>query len=530
MPASGFSTGNRDWNPQLVQQLILELKKSNQRFDCRYLHVNRGNDPDLLLSQIVGRATSRKDLHKMACQYFGSWSWALRESGISQRRSSHNHFWNRFLIVKSIQHLSAADFPLTVQSICFDKSKKTTELLREVVGRRTTGSGLHDAARRYFGSWDMALRASGLDVETIKEKPFWTKGKMISAIQALYSSGIPLNSSSMQADETSRTIKIIQKKIGKGRSGRSLIGAAYRTFGSWDRALMEANLKPTEFRSNRFAWNKQTLRKVLKEFSKAKIPLNASSIAKNTDTSTKGLILKTTGRRVQGRRIYRAVQKRLGSWDEILKYSGFVLSSIRKKSAPCEQSKDSLIEYIQTLYEHDLELNCTSMIKKTKIVQFCLEKNFGRPISGISLMNTAKKIFGTWDKALWESGLDPGAIRLTLPRHSTNLPVVLYQVEDIKMEGIRRRVKVLGAPPKTPDQLLEEKQASKTLASAVNLLNQEDRNLTEKIFDAILKVHHYKNQEQLVKFIGHQLRGSATEEQIKSIFKQLVRNIDRNGI
>ena len=257
------------------------------------------------------------------------------------------------------------------------------------------------------------------------------------------------------------------------------------------------------------------------------MPLNGGNIGKDVGDQARGIILKVSGRKLQGRSLYNLGRRRLGSWDDALRYSGFTPGSIRKIAAQCEERKDRIIEIIQALHIHEHELNVTSMLRKSKQVQKFLEPRFGRAISGYSVTAMAKKLFGSWDKALWEAGLNPNEIRRRSPSHTTNLPVVLYQVEDTKVDGERRRVKYLGAPPKSPDQVLEDRDTAKTLKAAVEELEDDEQELTERIFDAILQIHHYRDQKQLIQYITRWLGGDVSEEKVAAIFSRLSKNMKK---
>lgn len=513
------------WNSQLVSQLILEMKQAREPLSVSSLYL--GRRPDVLLTRVVGRPVSKMQLHGMACYYFGTWNRALKSCGLGGPRSAYNRFWGHSLIIECIKHLRRAGHPLNVKNICQDHSRATSQLLIKPTGRWTTGAGLYNAACRFFPSWDHALTRAGINVEDIKEKPFWTKGKMIAAIQALRRAHIPLNAAFVQFDQSKETTIIIKNKIGKPRTGRSLSGAAYRTFGSWDQALRESGLNPSKFRVRRFRWDKPSISKILKALHRSKVPLNVGSLSKNSGHETSQIILRASGRKIQGRSLYNVGRRHLGSWDEALKYSGFTPGSIRKKAAQCEEKKDLIIEIIQVLHINGHELNSTAVLSQSKKIQKFLEAQYGRAISGYSVKNMAKKLFGSWDQALWEAGLNPNEIRRRSPAHTTNLPVVLHQLEDMKVDGERRKVKYLGAPPKSPDEILEERDAAEKLKGAVDDLNDDDQELTERIFDAILQIHHYRDQKQLIQYITRWLGGEVSEKKVAAIFCQLQKNMKR---
>ena len=92
---------------------------------------------------------------------------------------------------------------------------------------------LASAATRYFGSWYEAIQAAGLAnaVEGPEPPVRWNKEKIIKAIQARHTTGLPL--------------------IGMRNRDASLFNGAVTHFGCWSGALVAAGLKPARRRS----WN-----------------------------------------------------------------------------------------------------------------------------------------------------------------------------------------------------------------------------------------------------------------------------------
>lgn len=219
---------------------------------------------DPVLSKFSGQATSRKFLYFAGCHFFGSWNSALRACNLEPVSRAYNRFWSKTLIIQCIKRLRQDGHPLTVFSTWRDRSHKTSRSLREVTGRATTGSALHDAARRFFGSWDNALLNAGVSLELVKERPFWTKKKIVRSIKILHKEGIALNTVRIGKDSSRLTANAIQRELGKKRVGRSLYGAAYRIFGSWDRALYEAGINPSLLRKRPFGWDVRQLARISK--------------------------------------------------------------------------------------------------------------------------------------------------------------------------------------------------------------------------------------------------------------------------
>ena len=388
------------WNRDLIIKSIVHLNSSTPLTSLRSMGSARAPTNDPVLSAYIGKPTSRKLLHFAACKFFGSWNSALQASNIEPVRSAYNKFWSKTLIVAAIKGLKHEEHPLTVMSMWRDRSHKTRKILLKTTGKATTGSALHDAARRYYGSWDSALEKSGINIESVKEKPFWTEKKVIRSIKILHKNGVPLNSEYLGVDCSRANSLIIKQGIGKKRVGRSLLGGAYRVYGSWDRALFAAGLKPYQHRKRKFVWDSRQVGRVLNVLHELKIPVNACSLSKDRTEQTRTIIFDYTGQKGHGSLLYRVGNQKLGSWDATLKNSGFMLSEIRRSGSPCERNRDKVIEIIRAFHKNDILLNRSAMTSRSNQIKFFVEHHFGPAVSGVSVMDAAKELFGSWDQAI----------------------------------------------------------------------------------------------------------------------------------
>ena len=402
------------WDEEIIIQMILLLNESNKKFSLSSMGLNKSPTPDAVISSFLGRDCSLKFLYHTTCLHFGSWNSALRECNIQIIKSPTNKFWTSKLIIKCIKALHAENHSLTVTAIWRDRSLKTTNILLKISGRKTTGSALHDAARRNIGSWDKALQQAGIEVDEVKEKPFWTKSKIISAIHVLSKAGIPLNSKSISRNINKRTKNVIKQKIGKARTGRSLYGGAYRAFGSWDRALNEAGLCIEDIRKAEFFWNKRSIKRVLNILNELNIPVNSGSLRRDTSDQTKEIIYNYTGQMEFGTKIYRLGFKLIGSWNDVLKHSGFKLSHIRRCGVPCKKDHDQIIKYIRLLNINEFHLNYSAINQQTDLMKLLIEDHYGIPISGKSLLKAAYNLKRFTNQWLTTSRLNAQNIHLNM--------------------------------------------------------------------------------------------------------------------
>lgn len=72
------------------------------------------------------------------------------------------------------------------------------------------------------------------------------------------------------------------------------------------------------------------------------------------------------------------------------------------------------------------------------------------------------------------------------------------------------------------EDLLEERESAADLNSIMSSLSSKDRELAETIFDTVLQIHHYKNQDDLIKHIVMKIDRNISEGEIKALFTRMV--------
>jgi superfamily I DNA/RNA helicase len=113
------------------------------------------------------------------------------------------------------------------------------------------------AGRRYCGSWEDAVRAAGLDYESIRRKSFWNRQKIVKQIHELKARGEPLNVSAAEV------------KHG------GLVGAAAAYFGSWRRAIEAAGLNYLRIKRQK-EWSKEEIVSEIKRMRREGVDLRTT--------------------------------------------------------------------------------------------------------------------------------------------------------------------------------------------------------------------------------------------------------------
>jgi len=226
------------------------------------------------------------------------------------------------------------------------------------------------ASKRYFGSWEVALRAAGVNLVEVIKRVSWTKAKVIREIKKRQEAGHPLNVRALRKGEhTDR--KLYQAAVHKNR------------FGSWKAALEAAGVDPKDVVKRKLEnWTKAKLIAEIKKRHEAGLPLNASAVSKGEDAD---------------RKLYVAARSKnhFGSWAAALEAAGVDPEEVVK-------------------YENWTKAKVITEIKK--------RQQAGHPLNAWAVQGgedadrklyvaaKSKNHFGSWEAALRAAGVDPDEV------------------------------------------------------------------------------------------------------------------------
>jgi hypothetical protein len=182
------------------------------------------------------------------------------------KRSSRS--WDRDEVLRGIRALAARGVALNTRN----------------VARKHSGLGY--AGKRYFGNWENAITAAGLDYGEIRRKGFWSRAKIVAQIQALSKTGKPLN------------------VVAARKTHGALANAANAYFGSWRKAVEAAGLDYADIRRGR-EWSKELIVKEIKRLRREGVEVGLAAEI-----------------RVKHSAVYKAVAYHLGGWRDALEAAG----------------------------------------------------------------------------------------------------------------------------------------------------------------------------------------------------------------
>jgi hypothetical protein len=194
-------------------------------------------------------ARKQQGLLAAANYHFGSWAEAVNAAGIDYANEVRKiPKWTRERIIKAIQDARRAKADLSWT--CVTKNKKYSAMAYAAI------------RENQFGSWDKALEAAGIDPSDVRRYEAWDEAKIIRKIKARARQKKALNSKAMQ-DEDSK-----------------LFNAALNYFGGWDKALVQAGIRPEDVYKRR-RWNPEIIKKEIKRLYRAGEDLAAPSMRAN---------------------------------------------------------------------------------------------------------------------------------------------------------------------------------------------------------------------------------------------------------
>jgi DNA-binding XRE family transcriptional regulator len=177
MKPSGF------WSAEVVVQEIRRRQENGLPINA---HAAQNDDPSLCAA---------------ATYYHGSWGKAIEAAGIEYLEHRKTQEWTPEKITERIQFAYERGA---------DLADNTVNVL---------APALYGAAHEYFGSWEKAIEAAGLDYAQVSRTVRWSKEKIIEMLQDAVKQGTPLTARQFSPSFHDAVIDI---------------------FGSWDAARAEA--------------------------------------------------------------------------------------------------------------------------------------------------------------------------------------------------------------------------------------------------------------------------------------------------
>jgi len=314
---------------------------------------------------------------------FGSWRAALKAAGVAVPMVQYP-IWTKVSVIEGILTRQQAGQPIYCYAVADQASK------------------LYEGARRYFGSWEEALRAAGIDPATVRRRhPPYTKDDVLAHLKRQAADGAKYSSPCQHPEP--------------------IVRAARRLFGSWQTALEAAGLAsaepdPRRAKRKRRRRKCQSRKRVAKSTARARVPQQdrflremkserntASDGNRNKYRSKEEVVRHLLERKLEGLSLRAVAVKRddcplhvaacryFGTWRQALQAAEIEPESLAGMRLWTE---DRLIRRIRELEHQGVMLNIKSVIKIDN-----------------GLTQAARARWGTWDDALRAAGFNAMEIR-----------------------------------------------------------------------------------------------------------------------
>lgn len=318
---------------KLSKKIIIE--------SIKYTHAK--GDP---LNSTIARKQLR-EVYYRAIKLFRSWRKAVEAAGIPYRAVAQR-------VLKGPRHSRSRD-----ECIAAIREHYARGLpLQRSVANREVG-WLVAASVEFFGTWDDALRAAGLDPSEIRGRPLmrsWSKKRIIQILKWRKKAGLPLNSES-----------IAESDVG-------FVHAARSVFGSYAAALRAAGLDPLEVQIHNVRMTREEITSTLQGRHAAGLSINSEALADE-----------------KMHRLLGSIKGEFGTYRKAIEASGFDYDSIRKVK---EWSRKKVIAQIRAIDTRGEPLNAGHIVVHYK-----------------DLHHAGENYFGSWRKAVETAGFDYDEIK-----------------------------------------------------------------------------------------------------------------------
>ena len=208
------------------------------------------------------------ELHRRACELFGTWLTALQYAGVSTSRHPVLQDYTQKYVIRQIRFLCRNGYSLRAHDVCCHDRR------------------LVDAARRLFGGWKEALRIAGVNLKRANMKykvRELNREEIIRDLRRRQNAGLSLRWNHVCFEN------------------RALATAAKNAFHGWRRAVLAAGIATeSEKTVRRRKWDKQRVIEAILRLQEQGKPLHGKGLYENSDA------------------LVRVARRYFGSWNNAL--------------------------------------------------------------------------------------------------------------------------------------------------------------------------------------------------------------------
>lgn len=275
-------------------------------------------------------------------------------------------------------------------------------ILTEIAKRHVAGEKLNSdfmqqncrplylAGVAYFGSWKCSIEAAGLNYDDVRKKrdcPVWDQSKIVSTIKVRHQSKQPLNSNHIQTKEP------------------KLYAASVKYFGGWSQAIMAAGIDYASVRKKdqMRSWTKTDIAEEIIRRKEAGESIRGGDVSQENN------------------KLYKAAMRHFGEsgWAKARMLAGF---DPVEPSSLTIWTKEAVCKEIRRLSDNHIDLSTVSVQKS---------RHHARLLAG------ARKVFGSWRKAIMASGLKYRNVKRCRMQNWWTKPRIILCIKLLERRGVR---------------------------------------------------------------------------------------------
>lgn len=196
---------------QMTRSLMRRYRRTGQRWSKRRVlrEIRRRKRLGLPLNvQVVRFDRGAGSLSTMAWHHFGSWDNALAAAGIRPEAVRRIGRWDRARVVNEITARAASGRRLDQTAVRADRFP------------------LLSAGRRWFGDWNRALKAAGLDPAKHRKLKRWNREEVIRALRRRQREGKSLEAWQVKRED-GRLLTAVRRYLGRWEDAMAAISIHY---------------------------------------------------------------------------------------------------------------------------------------------------------------------------------------------------------------------------------------------------------------------------------------------------------------
>ncbi|MBI2440867.1 MAG: hypothetical protein HYV35_05795 [Lentisphaerae bacterium] len=358
----------RHWEPCWSREYVLDRTAEYHR---RGYPMHTGKFSDIDNSLILA-----------ANRFLGGWNEALIAVGLDPRKLTQEAYRQMHIY---------RDKESIIQGIR-QRLKERLPLHRAALNRRDERTKGHVSLLKsgieFFGSWDNALKAAGVDPEVVRKakypkRKYATRFDLIHEIRARHRRKWPIS----------------HGEIFHGKKQDGALGVwAWKYFGSWNNALKAAGFDPVEIRRqfrlpHRRYPGEEAVLKAMRQRNKEGRFMNYHAVEYGSD---------------RDQALLRRTAKLFGSWNNALRKIGLDPEKI-KRDARRRCARKRAPQYGRYPDEKSVLQAMKQRIKEGRFMNY--DELHHKADRDQALLCRASKFFGSWNNALRKIGLDPEKIK-----------------------------------------------------------------------------------------------------------------------